>query len=83
MLAIFGTALQLPPIHEPPQQGRPMLARFCFSDEATTVFALNLLQSRFMAFSPFLPIIFSFLLRQKIHHGFSFNFIDPKSNLKK
>jgi hypothetical protein len=51
MLAIFGTALQLPPIHEPPQQGRPMLARFCFSDEAITAFAWNLIQSRFIALS--------------------------------
>jgi len=83
MLAIFGTALQLPPMHEPPQQGRPMLARFCFSDEATTAFAWNLLQSRFIAFSPFLPIISQLLFWLKIHRGFSFNFIDQKSNMKK
>jgi len=54
-VAIFRTALQLPPMHEPPQQGRPMLAWFCFSDEATTAFGWNLLQSRLMAFPPFLP----------------------------
>jgi len=52
-------------IHEPPQQGRPMLVRFCFSGEATTVFSWNLLQSRFMAFPPFLPTFSHHLLGRK------------------
>jgi len=36
--ASFGMALQLPPMHEPPQQARPTLARFCFADETVIAF---------------------------------------------
>jgi len=49
ILTISGTALQLPPMHEPPQQGRPMLACFCFFDETITAFGWNFFQLRFMA----------------------------------
>src|SRR3989344_5895338 len=50
--AIFGMALQLPPIHEPPQQARPTLAPLCFFKEAIMALGWNLLQFLFMIISP-------------------------------
>jgi len=82
VVAIFGTALQLPPMHEPPQQGRPMLVRFCFSDEATTAFGWNLLQSRLMAFPPFLPTFSYHLLGRKSTMDFLLTLLAQRDNKK-
>jgi len=49
----------------------------------TLNFATTALFCWFIALSSFLAYYLKSLFRLKTHHGFSFNFIDPKSKIKK